>query len=145
MPKLNFGQKKSAKEIDEVFNFNPKAFADTNFSWTPENLKQQLKDGWAVYSADVSGEIVAVLFMKVDKGSLLTKNTPIKFNQQGNGYSHEIKEFYEDYAKDNKITTILNYVPFDNFRMVSLNERHGYEATGVTTDEGTFQEWVKKL
>ena len=37
---------------------------------------------------------------------LLTKNTAIKMNYQGSGYSHEIKDFFEEVADENGLESI---------------------------------------
>ena len=56
------------------------------------------------------------------------------------------KDFYEEFAKDKGIKTVINYCPDDNFRMISLNEGHDYEKTGNTLKNTTNMiEWVKKL
>ena len=87
---------------------------------------------------------MAAVFMKEDDKELLTKNTPIKMDYQGNGFSHMIKDFYEEYAANNKIETIINYCPTDSFRMIALNERHDYVKTGnVLADD--IVEWKKSL
>jgi hypothetical protein len=61
-------------------------------------------------------------------------------------FSHMIKDWYEDIAKDKGIKKILNYCPFDNFRMISLNERHNYKKTGnMLGKANTIIEWEKVL
>jgi hypothetical protein len=67
-------------------------------------------------------------------------------NFQGNGFSHMIKDFYEEVASDSGLARIVNYCPFDNFRMISLNERHDYKKTGNTLgDNSSIIEWEKNL
>lgn len=145
--KLNFIPTKTKEQINEVFNFNTQAFTDTqDFDWTKENIEQQLKSGWELVSVKSGKEIICALFIKKKDSALLTKNTPIKINHQGNGYSHLIKEYYESYAKDNGLIEVYNYCPGDNFRMISLNEGHDYAKTGKVLDSNkNMIEWVKKI
>lgn len=145
--KLSFQPSQNSKDIKEIYNFNVKAFADSqDFNWTEDNIKQEIQDGWTLYSARFEKDIIAALFVKIDEDTLYTKNTPIKLTHQGNGFSHIIKEFYEQYAKDNKLNKIINYCPMDNFRMISLNEGHDYKKTGRTIGPNQDMiEWEKKL
>lgn len=145
--KLKFETNTTQDELKEIYNFNVEAFADSqDFAWTEENLANEVKNGWKIISAKIDEDIVCALFMKKEEANLLTKNTPIKINHQGNGHSHTIKEFYEEYAKDNQLKSVYNYCPDDNFRMISLNEGHEYIRTGKTLDGNKKMiEWVKKL
>ncbi|MAX65956.1 MAG: hypothetical protein QF441_01830 [Bacteriovoracaceae bacterium] len=145
--KIDFTPSKSEKEIKEIYNFNVEAFADSHdFAWTKENIKKEIKSGWVLYSGQCENEIVCAIFMKLKADALLTKNTPIKINFQGNGFSHKIKDFYEEYAKDNNVHKIYNYCPVDNFRMIALNEGHDYEKTGKTlVGNNNMIEWVKTI
>jgi len=145
--KLSFNPSTDNKDIKEVYNFNVKAFADTqDFNWTEENIKQELEDGWILYSAKFEKDIVAALFVKVDGETLLTKNTPVKLSHQGNGFSHIIKEFYERFAQDHSLNKIINYCPNDNFRMISLNEGHDYKKTGkMLGPNKNLIEWEKVI
>jgi hypothetical protein len=143
--KLQFLLGKTDEHIAEIFNFNVQAFADSqDFAWSEENIKKEIKSGWKLYSAKVEKEIVCVLFTKLEGQRLLTKNTPIKINFQGQGFSHLIKDFYEGIANENSVDEILNYCPNDNFRMISLNEGHAYDKTGnVLGPKKNILEWVK--
>jgi len=138
---------KSEAQLTEIYNFNVQVFADSqNFEWTKENIKKEIKDGWKLFSVNVEKDIICALFIKEINGQLLTKNTPIKINYQGNGYSHLIKEFYEEYAKEKGLKTVINYCPDDNFRMIALNEGHDYTKTGKTLKNATNMiEWIKEL
>ncbi len=144
---LSIKQSKSPNELKDIYNFNVQVFADSHdFAWTEENITSEIKKGWSLYSANVGEEVICAIFIKIENDQLLTKNTPIKLNYQGNGYSHEIKEFYEKYAKENNLSFVLNYCPVDNFRMISLNEGHDYHKTGNTLgDNKNMVEWSKKL
>ena len=137
----------STNTIKDIYNFNVKAFADSqDFSWTEENIKKEMAAGWSLRSVHVDREIICALFMKEENQSLLTKNTPIKLTHQGNGYSHKIKDFYEDYALENGLEKVVNYCPEDNFRMVALNESHKYKKTGSKiVGNINMIEWEKKL
>jgi len=134
-------------EIEEVYNYNLEVFSETpEFSWTLDNLKDEAKQGWKISSVRVDDQIIAAVFYKADKQALLTKSTPIKMEYQGNGYSHKIKEYFEKLAKDQKLKEIVNYCGKDNFRLISLNETHGYEMTGQTFgDDGSLVEWKKQV
>ena len=144
---LIFQQSQTAEDVKEIYNFNVKAFAGTHdFTWTEENINKEIKDGWSLYSVKVEKDIVAALFLKEDAKTLFTKNTPIKLDYQGNGFSHLVKEFYEEMAKNKGITKLINYCPGDNFRMISLNEGHDYTKTGNTFGENSeIVEWEKTL
>jgi hypothetical protein len=144
---LKFEASNTQEQIKAVFNFNTEAFTDTqDFTWTKENIEEQINSGWDLVSVKSGKEIVCALFIKKDKKALLTKNTPIKINHQGNGYSHLIKEYYENYAKDNGLGEVYNYCPADNFRMISLNEGHDYAKTGKSLENNSNMiEWVKKI
>jgi len=145
--KISFIPSKSKDELKEIVNFNVQAFADSHdFAWTENNVKNELASGWEVFSVKIDKDIICALFVKKDGENLLTKNTPLKMNYQGQGYSHIIKEFYEEYAKENKLGSVYNYCPVDNFRMISLNEGHDYHKTGETLGSNTNMiEWNKKL
>lgn len=147
MSELKFKRSETDKDLEQIFNYDYEAFSDTpDFDWTRDNLKKEVKEGWTLYQVLAEKEIVAVLFTKISGKNLLTKNTLIKLPFQGKGYSHDIKNFYEDLARENKINTIVNYCRRDNFRIVSLNETHGYEKTGKSTgDNNDILEWVKKV
>ncbi len=109
-----------------------------------ENIKKERKNGWKLYSVSTGNEIVAALFLKHDDETLFTKNTPIKIAFQGNGFSHRIKDFYEREANRLQLQRVVNYCPVDNFRMIALNESHGYRKTGnmIGTNKG-IDEWEK--
>ncbi|MCO4753450.1 MAG: hypothetical protein KC478_03160 [Bacteriovoracaceae bacterium] len=144
---LEFKKSESDQEIKDIFNFNAKAFAESqDFTWSEDNIKKEIKEGWKLYSVSYDDDIVAALFLKKDDGTLLTKNTPIKLIYQGNGFSHKIKDFYEKVAKENSMKRIVNYCPSDNFRMISLNEGHDYTKTGKTFGpHDEILEWEKHL
>lgn len=137
----------SDKDLQKIYNYNVEVFAETDdFDWTIEGLKQEIKDGWKLYSVSFGDQIIAAVFMKQAPGVLLTKATPIKIEFQGHGFSHKIKEHLEKLAKKQKLKKIFNYCRRDNFRMISLNETHGYERTGkIMTEDKNIIEWEKNL
>lgn len=145
--KVKFVPSMDKADIQEVYNFNVEVFANTtDFKWTLENINKEISEGWQLYAVKFDNQIVAALFTKVDNGVLYTKNTPLKLDFQGNGFSHQIKTFYEERAKEAKAKAIVNYSPVDNFRMIALNESHGYQKTGNALDDvGTIIEWKKSL
>lgn len=142
---IKFVPGKSEQQLNEIYNFNVKAFADfQDFPWTKENIKKEIKSGWSPYSVKIGKEIVCVLFTKQEDEKLFTKNTPIKIDFQGQGVSHKIKDFYEELADDFNVKEIVNYCPDDNFRMISLNEGHNYKKTGkMLGSNNNIIEWVK--
>ena len=127
---LKFVPSQTKEEIKAVYNFNTEAFTELK-EWSQQSIEGQIKAGWQLVS--------------VKSGEEITKNTPIKINHQGNGYSHAIKDFYETYAKENGLSEVYNYTPRDNFRMISLNEGHDYSKTGNSLDDGALIEWIKKI
>lgn len=65
---------------------------------------------------------------------------------QGSGYSHEIKKFFENVAKERTLDKIVHYCGIDNFRDYSLNESHGYKKDDkVEGQSKNVVEWVKYL
>lgn len=145
--KLKFILGKTEDQLNEIYNFNVQAFADSqDFAWTKDNIKNEIDSGWDPYSVRLGEDIVCVLFTKKDGKKLLTKNTPIKIDFQGQGFSHMIKDFYEELASDYRVEEIFNYCPSDNFRMISLNEGHDYTKTGVIIGPSqNIVEWVKPI
>jgi len=145
--KLNFILTKSQDEIEDVYNYDVEVFTDSpDFEWSLSSLKEEMQSGWQIFSARLNEEIVAVAFLKEKDSSLLTKNTPIKMVYQGNGFSHQIKEFFEGEAKTRKIKELKHYCSSHNFRMISLNENHGYFRTPRAFDGNKYlTEWRKIL
>jgi len=128
---LVFREAKKEEEVVNLSKFDIQAFTDTqDFSWSLDNIKREVKTGWKLFSVMTDEEIVAAVLMKKEGDTLFTKNTPIKMAFQGNGFSHQIKNFYEEEAKRSQIRRVINYCPVDNFRMIALNESHGYKRTG---------------
>ena len=144
---LKFKEAKKEEEVVNLSKFDIQAFTDTqDFSWSLDNIKKEVKTGWKLYSVLTEEEIVAAVLMKKEGDSLLTKNTPIKMAFQGNGFSHMIKNFYEEEARKHHIKKVVNYCPVDNFRMIALNESHGYKRTGNDFGIGNnIIEWEKFL
>lgn len=145
--KLVFQETKTKKDILDTYNYNVEVFAESpDFGWSLDKIKSEIKDGWKLLSVKRGDEIVAAAFVRVDRGVLFTKNTPIKIDYQGNGFSHQIKEYFDELAKEKKVNKIVNFCPADSFRMISLNERHGYKKTGKTHGDNNFLvEWEKKV
>lgn len=150
---LNFKKCESEEDLKIIFAFNVEAFSEIlDMKWSLESLQEELEAGWVIYSVIIEEEgieeIIAVLFVMDTGEALLTKNTPIKLPHQGQGYSHQIKEWFEEMAKSKGIKKLHSYCRTDNFRMISLNETHGYERTGELkqgSDEVVMLEWTKVL
>jgi glycosidase len=144
---LNFFHAAKQKEMKKIYDYTIDAFSDSpDFNWNLEEIKKEVKDGWSLFGVtNLEEEIVAALFFRLDSGSLLTKNTGLKINHQGAGYSHQIKEFFETKARELKAKSIKHYCRIDNFRMYSLNESHGYKKTDLKVDDEQIVEWEKPL
>lgn len=145
--KLTFKKSKSESDIQEIYQHNIDAFSDSpDFKWTLDEIKNEVAEGWELYSLIVDNEIVAALFFKIEGQALLTKNTAIKSDHQGAGLSHVIKEFFEKKARELKLKQIYHYCRIDNFRMYSLNESHSYKKTPHKSGtQNLVVEWVKQL
>jgi hypothetical protein len=144
---LDFFPAEKAKDIKKIYDYTIDAFSDTpDFRWNLEEIKKEVAEGWSLCGVHNSDkEIVAAVFYRLDKKALLTKNSGLKIDHQGSGFSHEIKEFFENTAKELKASSILHYCRIDNFRMYSLNESHGYHKTDTKIDDGQIVEWKKTL
>ncbi len=138
------------EDILEVVNFNNKAFSDIpQVEWSLDSIKHEMGNKWKLIAveSEEESEIIAVLFVKLDGDMLHTKNTSIKLPYQGQGCSHEIKEFYEEYAIDNSAKKIANVCHNTDFRTISLNEKHGYKKNEDSSlpSDSEFVEWKKVL
>ncbi len=142
---LVFKEVKKEDEVIAISNFDIQVFTDSqDLQWNIDNIRREMKGGWKLYSVTYGPDTVAALFMKTDKESLYTKNTPIKLAFQGNGFSHRIKDFYEREASRLQLKRVVNYSPVDNFRMIALNESHGYRKTGNQLGvSSSIVEWEK--
>ena len=145
--KLIFQKAQSQQDIQNVYEYNIDAFSESpDFNWNLKEIQKEVLGGWDLYAAYLGEEVIAAIFLKEEKGQLLSKTTSIKMNYQGSGYSHKIKEFIEESAQKNKISEVVNFCGIDNFRMYSLNESHGYQKTGRKLgNKGQVVEWVKVL
>ena len=144
---LKFIKAKNNSDIKKIYDYNVDAFSDSpDFNWNLEEIQKEVKKGWELYSVNNGEEVIAAAFIKGEGTALRSKNTAIKINHQGSGFSHKIKDFFEETARDRKLKSIVHYCRIDNFRMYSLNESHGYEKSGTQTEEADYVvEWVKKL
>lgn len=144
---LIFKQAKTVKQIEEAYNYNIDAFSDSpDFNWTLDAIVNETKDGWEVWEAVRADEIIGVAFIKQEGTTLLTKNTSIKMNYQGHGYSHKIKEFLERKGVELKVKEIVHFCSIDDFRMYSLNESHGYNKNQIKQNQNELVvRWNKKL
>jgi hypothetical protein len=144
---LKFIKADTKKDIKNIFDYNIDAFSDSpDFKWTYEELQNEVSNGWELFSVNLGEEVIAALFFRVDGNILYSKNTAIKMNYQGSGYSHQIKEFFEMKALEHKVKEIFHYCRIDNFRMYSLNESHGYTKTlNKNGEQDLVVEWIKKL
>lgn len=148
----NLTYRAATKDADykEILDYSIDAFSDSpDFQWNLEALKKEVKDGWKIEAVLNSKEIIAAILYKVEteekEKTLLTKNTAIKFNHQGSGHSHAIKEHFEELAISLGVKSIKHYCRIDNFRAYSLNESHNYKKTKKTLEDGLIVEWEKTL
>ena len=142
---LEFQLTKTKKDLIDVYNHNMSAFFDADeFAWSLQWLEAQKRAAWDIYQVKFDGEIIAAFFLKEVPKGLLTKQTPLKFNVQGHGLSHKIKEYIEVLARKAKQKDIFHYCAIDNFRMVALNESHGYKKT-EKNKVSAIVEWHKSL
>ncbi|MBP9674706.1 MAG: hypothetical protein KBD63_06380 [Bacteriovoracaceae bacterium] len=143
---LQFKQATKSKEIENAFNFNAEVFSQSpEFEWSLSNIKKKMKEGWELYSISSDAHIIAAALAKIDQEGLYTLTTPIKLDFQGHGYSHQIKDFFEKMAKEKHLSKVFNYCHMENFRLISLNETHGYIKTGRTSENTEVFEWSKDV
>lgn len=145
---LVFAKAANEKSVKEVYDHNMSAFFDSEeFDWSLIWLKNQVKDGWNIYSISYDNEIIAAVFLKKKAKTLYLKQTPVKMSHQGNGFSHAIREYVEEQlASDLKVNNVISIIAIDNFRMVALNESHGYKKTGDFFEgSSTLVEWKKSF
>ena len=144
---LSFSKASSSQEIQNILDYNINAFVDTpGFTWDLSGIKREIDDGWDLYGVQFEKEIIAAVFLRVDGENLFTKNTAVKINHQGSGYSHQIKDFFELRARELKLRVIFHFCRIDDFRMYSLNESHGYKKTSRRLGKnGEVVEWRKTI
>lgn len=147
---IEFRPAKGVKAYQEILDYSIDAFSESpDFDWDLESLQAEVKDGWKIEAVLADGEIIAAILFKVEKEGrskvLLSKNTAIKFNHQGSGHSHSIKEHFETLAKEQGASKLKHFCRIDNFRAYSLNESHGYRKTANTYEDGLIVEWEKSL
>ena len=144
---LNFISISKDDEVKKVYDFDMEAFSDSpDFKWTFDDIKNEVKDGWNLFSVNMNSDIIAAVFVKKDSGVLHCKNTSIKMQYQGSGFSHRIMDFFESKAKELKAKEIVHYCAIDNFRQYSLNESHGYvKSPRRLGRSGHTTEWIKKI
>lgn len=142
---MRFVKCSKEKDLKELYLYNVDVFAEaTDFVWSLENLKREREGGWDIYALFISGEIVAAAFLRFADNVMYTKNTSLKMNYQGKGFSHRIKDFFEHMAKSHQVKEIVHYCAVDNFRAIALNESHGY-IRGRSLKNGEVVEWRKKM
>lgn len=143
--KLQFKLARTKQHLGQVYNYNMSAFLDSDeFPWSLQWLEAQKRKGHDIYQVIYQGKVVAALFVQTTEKGLLTRQTPLKLSVQGLGLSHQIKDYIEVLAKKAKVKDIFSYCAVDNFRMVSLNESHGYRKT-KNQPSATIVEWHKSL
>ena len=144
---LSFVRSEKQEDLKAIFDHNTDAFSDSpDFHWGLQEIKNEIKNNWELYKVSYGEEIIAALFISEIEDILYTKNTGLKMEHQGSGFSHEIKEFYERLASERSLVKIIHYCRIDNFRMYSLNESHGYtKLKGAVDEEGLVVQWSKDL
>ncbi|EQC52051.1 GNAT family acetyltransferase [Bacteriovorax sp. DB6_IX] len=144
---LSFVEVTKDTDIKNVYEFNIDAFSDSpDFKWTVDDIRREVKDGWKLYSVNLGEEIIAAAFCKLESKELHCKNTSIKMQHQGSGFSHRIMDYFERKADELKAKKIIHYCAIDNFRQYSLNESHGYVKTDRKLGlKGHTTEWIKDI
>lgn len=144
---LEFVSVQKDTELKNVYDFNMEAFSDSpDFKWTFDDIKSEVRDGWCLFSVNLDQDIIAAAFYKMDGEVLHCKNTSIKMQYQGSGYSHRIMDFFEEKARELKARQIVHYCSIDNFRQYSLNESHGYTKSDRRLGrQGHTTEWIKSI
>ena len=143
---LRFQLAKTQKDLTDIYNYNMSAFFDAyEFHWSLPWLVEQKQEGWSIHQVYCAEQIIAAIFTKVAPKGLMVKQTPLKFEFQGQGLSHKIKQHIELVAKRARQKNIFHYCAIDNFRMTALNESHGYHKTGGTLKNENIVEWHKAL
>ncbi len=146
--RLVFEKSDTDGSIKEIFDHTIDAFSDSpDFKWSIAEIKREIKAGWELYAVKLPDQIIAAAFVRNEEGKILhTKNTAVKMSSQGSGVSHQIKEFFEEKARELKVKKIVHYCRIDNFRMYALNESHDYQKTDKKNDEdGLIVVWEKEL
>ncbi len=144
--KLIFQLAQDQKSIRKILNFNMEVFSELpDVDWNVTGIKKELESGWELYSVKAEDQIVAALFLRLKEKAVQTKHTAIKIDHQGNAYSHQIRDFVENKARETGLSTLINFCAVDDFRMISLNETHGYKKTSRVLKNGEFSEWEKKI
>ena len=63
---LEFHPITKEKDIQAVYDHNIDAFSDSpDFKWNLQEIKNEIKGGWELYSVSHDSEIVAALFVSV--------------------------------------------------------------------------------
>jgi hypothetical protein len=143
---LKFIKASTKEDIKKVYNYNLDAFSSSpGFHWNLKNINNEIDNGWNLYAVNKSEETIAAIFLKKEGKNMHSKNTSIKMMYQGSGHSHEIKEFIETNARENKCSQVTHYCEIDDFRTYSLNESHGYKKLPEKSHDGTIVIWEKVL
>ena len=144
---LNFHEVKNQDEFDQIIRYDQSAFSTgVGFEWSLKGLELEKKRGWKIIGVFNNEIVVASVLAKKEGKTLLTKTSPVKLDFQGNGFSHQIKDYLEDYAKKNKCLSIRHFCRSDDFRGISLNETHGYKKVNFPeNDDENISLWEKTL
>ena len=147
MSDLVFKTVSNLGDINEMVNSHAEVFsAEPLVLWNEESVKNELNAGWNLYTVLFNKDMVAGLFVKKQADRLVTKNTHLNIQYQGNAFSHRIKEFYEKLAEDENCSSVVNLCGGDHFRTIALNESHGYVLEEKDENEGhEIQIWSKKI
>ena len=143
---LHFKPITKSEDFKAIHDYIADVFSDTDFNWTLDQIRGETKAGcelWAAYSQE---DVVAALFLRMDGDTLLTKNSALNIHHQGQGHSHEIKEYFEQVARQRGAKKISHFCRIDNFRAYSLNESHNYtRLEGKNKGDDQVVEWRKKI
>ena len=147
MSDLVFKTISKVTEINDMVGNQKEVFsAEPLVIWNQESVENELDEGWNLYTVLFNKDMVAGLFVKKQADKLITKNTHLNIQYQGNAFSHRIKEFYEELAENENCSSVVNLCGGDHFRTIALNESHGYILEKKDQSEGhEIQTWSKKI
>jgi ribosomal protein S18 acetylase RimI-like enzyme len=104
----------------------------------------ELIDAGEVWVAAEGADVVGVLVLRADPGSLLLENVAVAPAAQGRGVGRALLAFAEDEARAHGLPEIRLYT----HELMTENQRLyrslGYEETGRRTDEGFARVYFRK-
>lgn len=125
MDKKLFFKKQNQEQVNNL-NQSAQEFFINSSDYSFDAVKKDFSQGWDIYSISFEEHVVALASVRKKNDAYQTKNSNVRIDYRGNGFSHEIKNFFEQDALEKGLKKIINISSEDNFRQRSLNESHGY-------------------